>query len=532
MTFSRTPGTDGSGGNSEADGLLPRLARIGIALSAEKNLDALLERIVEEALDFTHADGVTLYLAGADALSFKISRNLSLGIRAGGTEGGPSAFPPVPMDPRYVSAYAALNKRTVNVADVYHDSGFDFTGPRAFDGRTGYRTVSMLATPLLDHEGAVIGVLQLINALDPATRAVTAFTPLHVELAESLASQAAVAITNVRLVKETERLFDGFLAVMATALDARSKYTHGHVRRVAGLAMEIARAVSEESSGPYANVSFGPDDYDELRVAGLMHDIGKIITPEHVLDKSVKLETIFDRAELIRTRYELIAAREEAGYQGRRAALAEAGAPPEKLDNLARAHEQALAEIAAERDFTLACNTPGEFLSDEKIERLRQVAARQFELGGVPLPRLNADELENLSIRKGSLNEKERAIIQNHIVITIRMLEQIPFTRKLARAPLYAGSHHECLDGSGYPNRLTADQMPLQSRILCVADFFEALTAADRPYKKAMPPERALAILDEEVKKGKLDGGLVALMRERGVFGKFEENFKAGAYGF
>ena len=510
--------------------LVRRLADIGISLSAERDINTLLEKIVSEALSFTNADGATLYLVEDGRLSFCISKNISLKINLGGASGDPVDFEPVPMDSAFVSAYAAINRKTVNIPDVYSSTEFDFTGPKRYDERTGYRSVSMLVTPMMNHEDEVIGVLQLLNALDPKTGDVIPFDSRYVILAESLASQAAVAITNMRLIKETERLFESFLQVMVTALDARSKYTHGHVRRVAGLALELAKAVNEADSGPFSSVEFSDDELNELRIAGWMHDIGKIVTPQHVMDKSVKLETIFDRAELVRTRYELILAGARADYLEKKTRLSP-GAVSGGDETLERKYEEQKKAIEEERDFVLRCNNPGEFMDDGKLEKLREIASRFLTVNGHRIRRLSDDELKNLSIRKGSITEEEREIMNNHINVTIQMLGKIPFIRKLANVPLYAGSHHECLDGSGYPKGLSAEDLPIQSRILALADFFEALTASDRPYKKPMPVEKAYSIVQGEVDKGRIDGDLFRLFREKDVYSRFikkdraEENF-------
>lgn len=510
--------------------LIQRLAEIGISLSAEHNIDALLEKIVTEACRFTHADGGTLYLKEGDGLSFCISKSLSLGISLGGVSGEPTSFEPVPLDPSFVSAYAALERKTVNIPDVYEATGFDFTGPKKYDKMTGYRSRSMLVTPMTNHEDEVIGVLQLLNATDPDTGEVVPFDSRYVVLAESLASQAAVAITNVRLIKETERLFESFLQVMVTALDARSKYTHGHVRRVAGLALELALAINETKTGPFADIHFTGEELNELRIAGWMHDIGKIITPQHVMDKAVKLETIFDRSELVKTRYELIITQAKNALLEEKIRLLENGAAEDEVREAQERSAARIREIESERDFVLACNNPGEFMDDDCIRKLRGIAGRTFSMNGRERPRLSDDELENLCVRKGSITEAEREIMKDHIRITIRMLEKIPFMKKLRNVPLYAASHHEALDGSGYPNGLKADQLPIQSRILALADFFEALTASDRPYKKQMPLEKAYEIVQSEVGRGRLDGDLFSLLKDKKVYERFSEKNSGGDF--
>lgn len=511
-------------------GLIQRMAEIGISLSAEHNINVLLEKIVTEACNFTNADGGTLYLLEGERLNFCISKSISLGISIGGATGQPVTYEPVPLDPAFVSAYAAIMRKTVNIPDVYESTEFDFTGPKKYDEVTGYRSVSMLVVPMMNHEDDVIGVLQLLNAQDPDTGDVISFDDHSVVLAESLASQAAVAITNARLIKETERLFESFLQVMVTALDARSKYTHGHVRRVAGLALELATAINETDEGPFKDIHFSDDEINELRIAGWMHDIGKIITPQHVMDKAVKLETIFDRSELVKTRYELILSQIKTRYLEEKIELVKENAPEKKLAALEEKFEKEKADAEAEMDFVLRCNNPGEFMKDMEVESLKRIAGKNYDINGEKHPRLTGDELENLSIRKGSITEDEREIMKDHIRITIRMLDKIPFIKKLKNVPLYAGSHHEALDGSGYPRGLKAGNLPLQSRILALADFFEALTASDRPYKKRMPLEKAFSIVESEVQKGRLDAELFRLFKDRKVYDNFLEKDNNGDF--
>ncbi|MBI5815335.1 MAG: GAF domain-containing protein [Nitrospinae bacterium] len=506
--------------------LARRLIEIGISLSSERNLDNLLQKIVDSAIEITNADGCTLYLTKNMQLHFTVSRNVSLGIAIGGTTGATATFPPVPMAPTFVSAYAAITRKTVNIPDVYQSDEFDFTGPKKYDERTGYRSVSMLVTPLLDYQSDVIGVLQILNAKDHETGDVIPFDNKYVGLAKSLASQAAVAISNVNLIRETEMLFESFVEVMATATDARSKYTHGHIRRVAELALELARAINEESDGKPGGAAFSDDELNELRIAAWMHDIGKIVSPTHIMDKSVKLETIFDRSELVRTRYELIISKARAECAVKKAGLCEKGAGREEVDALEKEYENKLAALVEERNFVISCNNPGEFMEDAKIERLKKIAAGTYELDGKTFPKLTEDELFNLSIRKGSLTEDERKIMQSHIDVTIRMLDKIPFSRKLRNVPLYAGSHHEYLDGSGYPKGLKADSMSTQARILALVDFFEALTASDRPYKRQMPMSTVYSILQTEVDKGRLDAELFRILKEKDVYSRFLARIK------
>jgi len=513
------------GGSSIGPNLEDRLRRlneIGVALSVERDLRALLERILLEARGFTRADAGTLYLRRGDELSFEIAQNDTLGTFIGGSHGEADA-PPVPIDRQSASGYAAVTGEPLNVADVYDDQGeLQFEGPKRFDRMTGYRTTSVLAVPMKDHEAQVIGVLQLINALDASTGAVIAFSAEDESLLQSLASQAAVAITNVRLIEETERLFESFLQVMATAIDERSPYTGGHIRRVAEMTMIVAEAVNACDDGPLAERRFSPDELNELRIAAWMHDIGKITTPEWVVDKPTKLTTIFDRIELVRTRFALIRARAQMAALQRRVAELEGGAAP--AAGAGGEADRHLAEIDGDIAFLTQANLPGEYMSDEALKRLQGIAGREEYADAEGQPALSDDELYNLSIRKGNLNNEEYSKIKGHASMSLKMLGQIPFTRKLSRVPEIAGGHHEKLDGSGYPQGLVADQISLQARILALVDIFESLSADDRPYRaKPMSRETVLRILNEEVAMGHLDGDLLDLFLKNRLYLKLDE---------
>ena len=285
---------------------LRRLNEIGMALSSvQHNLNALLERILQEARRFTRAEAGTLYLAVDDHLTFEIIQNDKLQIFVGGSHDKVD-MPPVPINKESVSGHVAITGEILNIADVYAEEGPQFEGPRNYDKMTGYHTRSMLVMPMRDHEDQVLGVLQLLNSLSPETGESVAFSAAEVALIESLASQAAVAINNVRLIQDTEALFESFVQVMATAIDERSPYTGGHIRRVAELTMVMAGAINACETGYFAEIEFSEEELEELRLAAWMHDIGKITTPEWVVDKPTKLTTIFDRIELLRTRFALI----------------------------------------------------------------------------------------------------------------------------------------------------------------------------------------------------------------------------------
>ncbi|MFW5836528.1 MAG: HD-GYP domain-containing protein [Desulfovibrionaceae bacterium] len=513
-------------------GHIEKLAQIGLALSGEKNVDRLLEMIVEEARDLTFADAGTLYIVDDSGrfLEFVILQNDTMNTRMGGTSGVDISLPPVPMykedgDPNHqnVSSYAALTNEIVNIEDVYVAEGFDFTGPRKYDQATGYRSKSMLVIPMQNHENDIIGVLQLLNAKDEETREVVPFAKEYVDLVASLASQAAVALTNARLIRDLKELLYSFIRSIASAIDAKSPYTKGHIDRVVELTMLIAESLNETDQGPYGAVGFTQDELEELKLAAWMHDVGKITTPEFVVDKSTKLETIFDRAELVRTRFELIEKTMEADHYRNLARLAQSGMPDKEYQRIEDAFHKARQDLRDDRDFVLACNSPGEFMDDDKIERVKRIARKTYNCNGGRCPYLTEDEALNLTIRKGSLTEKERKKIEDHARMTLEMLEELPFPKRLARVPEFAAGHHEKLDGSGYPRGLAEDQLPLQSRILAVADVFEALTARDRPYKKPMKLSMAMKILGFMRKDKHIDGDILDLFLASGAYRDYAE---------
>ena len=491
---------------------LKRLAQIGMALSAEKNIGRLLEMIVAEAREVTHADAGTLYTvdSGRKLLNFRILQNDTMGTRQGGTSGREIDLPPIPLErdgeANYsnVSSYVALTGEIVNVPDVYEMGHFDFTGPREYDRTTGYRSRSMLVIPMRNHENDIIGVLQLLNAQDPETGESTLFSEEIVDFVASLASQAAVSLTNAQLMQNLEDLLYSFIKSIAAAIDEKSPFTGGHIRRVTDLTLSIARGINETAEGPFADVRFTEDELDELSIAAWMHDVGKITTPEHLVDKRNKLETIFDRASLVETRFDLIEQTIRNRCLSGKVRLLERGeGGGGALDRLDREMEEELKRLREERKFVIGCNAPGEVTGAEHVERLEAIGRKTFELDGRVHRYLTDDEIYNLSIRRGSLTSEERTIIQHHALMTGKILDKLPFPKKLARVPEFAGGHHEMLDGSGYPLALTADRLPLQARIMAIADIFEALTAKDRPYKAPMELSQAVEIL-ERMKQDRL----------------------------
>jgi len=467
------------------------------------------------------------------ALKFEILRTDSLGISLGGTTGKPIDLPLLPLrtadggpNDSLVAAHAAIHDRTVNIADAYSAAGFDFSGTRAFDQRTGYRSQSFLTVPMKNHDLELIGVLQLINARDPDTGEVITFSQADQSLAESLASQAAIALTNRLLITQLERLFESFVNLINLAIDEKSPYTGGHCQRVPSLTMMLAEAVDATREGPLAAFKMSDRDRYELKMAGLLHDCGKITTPVHVVDKATKLQTIYDRIGLVDTRFEVLKRDAELAALRRQLALrpvVDARAEGQELQALQ--HE--IHALEEDREFLRRCNTGTEAMRPEDQQRVRDIAAMRHWRNpqGVQTSFLTAEEVENLTIRSGTLNQAERDTINYHIVATIKMLETLPWPRHLQNVPEYAGGHHERMDGKGYPRGLTRQQMSLQARMIGIADIFEALTAADRPYKSGMTLSQALAIMCRMRDNGHIDPDLFEVFVRERVYLRYGEQF-------
>jgi HD-GYP domain-containing protein (c-di-GMP phosphodiesterase class II) len=514
-----------------ADDLVQRLDQlnaIGASLSAERDINRLLEAILTAAKTITRADGGTLYRVTEEkSLRFEIVRTSSLKYYLGGTTGNPVPFYPIQLykdgkpNQTMVAAQAALTGKTINIADAYTAEGFDFTGTRAFDAKTGYRSKSFLTVPMRNHEGETIGVLQLINALDPRDGEIVAFSASDQRLAESLASQAAVALANRMLINQLESLFESFISLINGAIDEKSPYTGGHCQRVPVLTMMLAEAVNETREGPLAEFHMTDKDRYELKIAGLLHDCGKVTTPVHVVDKASKLETIFDRIQLIDTRFEVLKRDLEIESLKRRASLGRMEAAEEE----ARLRDE-LRRLDEDRKFLHACNIGSERMRDDDIEHVKRVAKYRWrDVSGHEADFLTADEVKNLTIRAGTLTEEERKVINHHIVATIRMLEALPWPKHLVNVPEYAGGHHERMDGKGYPKGLTREQMSVQARCMGIADIFEALTAKDRPYKKGKTLSESLEILGRMKQNQHVDPDLFDIFVRRKVYRRYAEMF-------
>jgi HD-GYP domain-containing protein (c-di-GMP phosphodiesterase class II) len=542
------------------DNLLHRLKdlnEIGIALSQQRDLNSLLETILVAAMRITHADAGTLYLHEQEqrVLRFEILRNNTLNKAMGGTSGVPITFYPIQLyddagKPNHamVVSHSALSGETVNIPDAYMAEGYDFSGTKKFDAKTGYRSQSFLTVPMRNHENEVIGVLQLINAQDQESGAIIPFSRDDQQLLESLASQAAIALTNRHLIDQLEELFEAFIQLINTAIDDKSPYTGGHCARVPALTMMLAEAVNRTTLGPLKDFVMTDKDRHELKIAGLLHDCGKITTPVHVVDKATKLHTLFDRIHLLDTRFEVLKRDAEIAMLSRRqkteditSDLAGVVCQPGRMASSSIRGQSGVEETAIraeyvarirqlddDREFLRHCNVGSEAMSAEAQQRVRQIATYQWcDADGKASNFLSADEVENLTIRAGTLTAAEREIINHHIDVTIKMLESLPWPRHLKNVPEYAGGHHERMDGKGYPRGLTREQMSVQARVMGIADIFEALTAKDRPYKKGKTLTESLTILGKFKLGGHIDPDLFDVFIREKVYLDYAKQFLA-----
>lgn len=513
---------------------IEKLNTIGVSLSSEKNPDRLMEMILIGAKELTCADGGTIYSVTEDRhLRFEIMHTTSLGFALGGASGSPIPFAPLPLyhpdgtpNTEMVVSYAALTGDIINIPDAYDTADFDFSGTRAFDQRTGYRSCSFLTVPMKNHQETIIGVLQLINAIDPENGAVVPFNETDQQLVASLASQASVALTKNILIQDLKNLFDAMIQLVATAIDDKSPYTGGHCRRVPVVTMLLAEAVSRNQSGPLGDFYLDEAGHYELEIAAWLHDCGKITTPEYVVDKARKLETIHDRIEQVDTRFEVLRRDAVIDLLQKKMTAMEKGEEG-RITEFEATFQARIAELEADREFLRHSNTGVEFMPETARERVREISGRYLWVNpdGEQVPLLSADEVENLTIPYGTLNDRERSIINNHIVSTIKMLESLPFPKHLSHVAEFAGGHHERIDGRGYPRGLTGEQMSVQARIMAVADVFEALTASDRPYKKAKTLSETLNIMGKMALDQHIDAEIFRIFVHERVYLDYARRF-------
>ncbi len=513
------------------DNPLEHLIAIGIELSTEKDTTKILEHILVSAKSITNADGGTIYSITADhTLKFETLLNDTLNMSLGGTTGNAIPFPTIPItidgqpNEKALVALAAATNHVVNIEDAYEVKEYDMTGARNMDEKTGYRTKSVLTIPMTNHEGELNGVMQLINAQDSEGKVIS-FSHEKESLIRTLASLAAIALTNRQLIDGMEELFQSITRLIAQAIDEKSPYTGGHCRRVPELTLMIADAVHETDTGPLADFTMSEKDRYELSIAGWLHDCGKIAIPEAVMDKSTKLQMLFDRIELVDCRIELAQRDLTIAYQQQ---LIEAlkSADHSKMAAIEQTHQQQIKQLDEDREFLRKANIGGEYMPPEVQQRVVDIAERhQVIIAGETQPLLSSGEVYNLQIPRGTLTEEERLIINHHMDITIDMLEALPFPKHLANVPEYAGGHHEKMDGSGYPRGLKRDEMSVQARLMAIADIFEALTASDRPYKDAKKISECLFIMGKMKLGQHIDPELFDVFVDKKVYQQFADQF-------
>ena len=514
------------------------LANIGLALSKEKDMNRLLEMILLEAKRIANSDGGTLYMMTDDGrLRFEIMMTDSLDFHMGGTSGKDIPFYPVKLytdegeaNKSMIAAYVGLTGETVNITDAYKAKGFDFSGTKMFDEKTNYRSKSFLTVPLKNHEDEIIGVLQLLNAQAQKSKKIISFTSEIQKMVEALASQAAVAITNKNLIKDLENLFESFIKLIASAIDAKSPYTGGHCARVPEITMMLAEAVQQTKDGPFADVAFSEKEMYELKIAAWLHDCGKVATPEFVVDKSTKLETIYDRVHELEARFGILRRDEEIKRLKKELKFERDDSLPleekaERVKDLQRGYRKTLRHLKSDLEFVKESNVGGEFMSGDKKDRVHQIANYRWKPNGKVENFLSENEVYNLTIPRGTLTPEERKVINDHIVVTINMLEELPYPKHLQNVPEFAGGHHEKLDGTGYPMGLMKDEMTVQARIMAIADIFEALTAKDRPYKKGKTLSQAMRILGFMKNDAHIDVDLFDIFVKEKIYLQYAEGF-------
>lgn len=482
---------------------LEEIMKINLALSSEHNKNKLFEDILTLTRKLTNADAGTLYIKSEDqnSLKFKVIQNDTLNIKMGGTQKAPT-WPNLQMyledgtlNDKMVAVVSANEKRIINISDVYKTKKYQFDGTKSFDKNTSYHSKSMLVIPLINHENEVIGVLQLINKMK--NKEIVDFDKFDEKVIISLASQSAMALTNMYLIKSLETFIDAFVSTIAKAIDAKSPYTSDHISKVEKIALFLSKAINDDKT-IYKDIKYDQNDYKQISLAAWMHDIGKISMPEHIIDKATKLEKIFDRVHLIEQRFEVLKRDKEIEY----------------LKNLISKEslEEDIREINKNINFIKKINLGGEFMLDEDILQLENIYKQSL---------ITQDEFYNLSIKKGTLTKEDINIIRNHAQLSLDMISELPFPKKYKDVLNIACNHHEKLNGLGYPRGLNANQIALEDRIMILADIFEALTSSSRPYKDAMKLSTVKNILNGMCQRGELDESLIKFFFEHELFNEF-----------
>lgn len=538
------------------------LSVAGAELSKEQEQSSALELILYTARHLTNADAGTVYSVRDEYYDNPFNpgelKSKSLVFEVMHTESKnffvtkPEGIPPVPMEidgkpnNSHVSAYCANTGNIVNIPDVYDARGFDFSGPKNYDKKTDYRSKSMLVLPLRDHENQINGVLQLLNR-QTLEGEVIPFSKNDQTIVQAMSYQAAISLTTQKLLREQIDLFDSFVRVLAEGLGEKSPYTFGHINRVADLSCNLAETISKYDSGLYDYIRFNDHQMDELHLAGWMHDIGKLTSPEHVVSKPIKLQTVVDRFEMVIQRFNARIKDIEIDSLKKELAAVKSKKGKSDIDAIKEEKEQQIETLIAELQHLNKTNIGGEFLEQASYDLIQakhsettdqNIRVKTKKINGenrivgverakrkIKEPLLNVEEKDYLSIKKGTLNDQERQIINDHADRSWRWLMRLPFPKKKRKLPLYAGAHHETLIGEGYPNKLKASQLPIQSRIIAVADIFEALTANDRPYKDPMKLSNAMTIMGRMVKENLLDAEIVKIFLKTGLYKKYARKY-------
>jgi len=518
--------------NKNIEQHLAKLIEVGIALSNEKDKHLLLEYILLSAKEIANADGGTLYtLKGDKFLQMDIIHNDSLGISMGGSSNTAPTFKPLPLylengEPNYANVVtcALHDDIVIDIRDRHKDKHFDFSGAQAFDESTGYQSVSFLTIPMKDHNGQMIGALQLINALDTQGKTI-AFSKQNALLVKALASQAAISLTNQNLITELELLFESFIEMLAGAIDQKSPYTGGHCRRVPELTIMLTEALHSSQNGPLKDFVMDEAVRYETKIAAWLHDCGKITTPEYVVDKATKLETIHDRIHEVNARFETVRRDYKINLLELQLSAAENDQPLEST--VIDQYQNDLEQITSDQAFIIQHNTGGEFMDEDDQARVTTIAERYQIIDhlGVSANLLSDDEVINMQISRGTLTAEERQIINKHINVTIHMLTSLKLPAHMKNVPEIAGGHHERMDGKGYPNGLTRNQMSVQARAMGIADIYEALTAADRPYKKAKTISESLSIMKRMKDTGHIDPDIFDVFIKEGIYLDYAHKF-------
>ncbi len=512
-----------------------RLSNIGLALSQERDIDKIFDLIIDEALAYTNADAATIYSVSENKqhLNFEVMQTKSKNFKAGGTF-GPCELPPVPLyksdkTPNLSNMASCVyhQKEILNIEDCYNATNFDFKGTITWDKANNYRSKSMLAIPLRNYEDDILGIIQIINALDVNTSEIISFNKESIVMVQSLASQAAIAFTNRELIKSLESLFKQFIKAIALAIDRKSKDTGGHIARVAIISKLMARKINDINEGHFKDFAFTEEELDELSVASWLHDVGKIATPDAIMNKSTKLERTIDGIELIKLKIDTILV-----LMNNQDYVEQHFADKVNFDYLLTSpnnwqdyQKDIIEQIKTDLDFLENVNFGGEFLTDEKIAHIDRIAKFSYTLNNENRYLFSDLEKEDLKIKRGTLNDSEREIMNNHVKYTYEILNQLTYPKKYKNVTLYASSHHEKLNGSGHPWGFTADQLPMQSRILAVSDIFEALTAPDRPYKKGKKLSEAMNILMYNVLDNHIDRDLFEFLIDSGLYKEYAEKY-------